>query len=301
MAINANNILAGISAAGTSGAELVWFGQVGGYTAPTNATTALDTATASDVQTITVTGTPAGGTFTLTLNSATTSAIAYNAAASAVQTALEALSTVGTGNVVVTGGPGPGTAWIATFGGALSSQNVTLMTASGALLTGGSSPTVSVAHTTPGKTGLLSAGLITEDGASEDVKESSKDVRAFGLTTSVRKIVTSSDVTVKTAFLETNKVTAAVRSRLPLNSIVVTGGAFTTTEGGFRSIRYGMVTHAVDGLSAIRSHYPNVEVTDRDGIQIKNGEVVLRGVTLTAYPDSSGIAVYTYNLVNGLT
>jgi hypothetical protein len=301
MAIAASNIFAGISAAGTSGAELVWFGQSGGYTAPTDATTALDSTVTSDVQTITITGTPTGGTFTVTLAGVTSGAIAYNAVASAVQTAIQAMSNVGSGNATVTGGAGPGTPWVVTFAGALASQNITLMTASGALLTGGTSPAVAVTHTTPGKTGLLSSGLISEDGASEDVKENSKEVRAYGLAVAVRKIVTSSDITVKTVMLETNKVTAAVRARLPLNSIVVTGGAFTITEGGFRSIRYGMVTHAVDGLSAVRTHYPNVEVTDRDGKQTKNGEVVMRGITLTAYPDSTGVAVYEYNLINGLT
>jgi hypothetical protein len=45
---------------------------------------------------------PTAGTFTLTKNGQTTSAIAFNAAASAVKTALEALSTIGTGNVTVT-------------------------------------------------------------------------------------------------------------------------------------------------------------------------------------------------------
>src|SRR3954465_8763162 len=48
----------------------------------------------NEVQTITVTGTPTGGTFTLTYSTQTTAAIAYNATAAAVQTALEALSNI---------------------------------------------------------------------------------------------------------------------------------------------------------------------------------------------------------------
>ena len=44
-----------------------------------------------------------GGTFTLTLSGQTTAPIAYNATAAAIQTALEALSNVGAGNVQVTG------------------------------------------------------------------------------------------------------------------------------------------------------------------------------------------------------
>lgn len=301
MGIRQENIFAGISAAGTSGAELVWFGSQGGYTAPTDAVTALDSATANEVQTLTISGTPTGGTFQLSFNGQTTSAIAYNATNSTVQTAFVALSTVGSGNVTVTGGPGPGTPYVFTFGAALGNQNVPMITASAAGLTGGTSPSIAVVETTAGKSGLLSAGLITEDGVTEDTKESSKEVRAYGVAVAVRKIVTSSDITVKTAFLETNKVTAAVRARMPVGSIIPVNGAFTITEGVFRVARYGMVVHAVDGLSAVRTHYPNVEVTDRDSKQIKNGEVVARGVTLTAYPDANGIASYEYNLINGLT
>jgi hypothetical protein len=46
------------------------------------------------------------GTFTLSYAGQTTSAIAYNASTSTVQTALQALSTIGAGNVTVTGNPG---------------------------------------------------------------------------------------------------------------------------------------------------------------------------------------------------
>lgn len=54
----------------------------------------------NEVQTITIDAT--GGTFTTTFGGQTTSAVAYNARASALQTALEALSTIGSGNVSVT-------------------------------------------------------------------------------------------------------------------------------------------------------------------------------------------------------
>jgi hypothetical protein len=68
-----------------------------------------------------------GGTFTITVtrgsNSQTTSNIAYNAANTAVDTAVEALSNVGVGNVAVTGGPGPNTPYILTFGGTLATTN----------------------------------------------------------------------------------------------------------------------------------------------------------------------------------
>src|SRR6185503_6738931 len=61
---------------------------------------------ANEVQTATITGTPMGGTFTLSFKGYTTPALAYNAAASAVEAALQALSPIGTGAATVTGSAG---------------------------------------------------------------------------------------------------------------------------------------------------------------------------------------------------
>lgn len=97
----------------------------------------------SEQQTVTITGTPTGGTFRLTFNGQQTGTIAFNAPSSAVQTALQALSTIGSGNATVTGGPGPGTAYVVTFTGTLAMTNVSVMTAASSF-TGGSSPTTTV-------------------------------------------------------------------------------------------------------------------------------------------------------------
>jgi hypothetical protein len=107
-------------------------------------------ASPSEAQTVTITGTPTGGTFTLTFDGETTAAIAFNAAASAVQTALEALSNVTPGDVVCTGGALPGTAVVVTFGGRLVGLNVPQMTAASGSLTGGTTPTVTVTTGTAG-------------------------------------------------------------------------------------------------------------------------------------------------------
>jgi hypothetical protein len=95
-------------------------------------------------QTLTISGTPSGGTFTITYKSQTTSGIAYNAAASAVQTAFLALSTVGAGNATVSGSNG-GPYTIA-FAGTLATDT-TAITASGASLTGGISPAATPTQT----------------------------------------------------------------------------------------------------------------------------------------------------------
>jgi hypothetical protein len=106
-----------------------------------------------DVQTVSITGAPTGGTFTLTFGGNTTTGIAYNAPATgagSVQTALQALASIGAGNATVTGSAGG--PWQVDFTGSLGYAAQTLMTTSGAGLTGGTSPASHVAHTQGGFT-----------------------------------------------------------------------------------------------------------------------------------------------------
>lgn len=116
----------------------------------------------SEVQSVTITGTPTGGTFTLTFDGETTAAVAYNAAASAVQTALTNLSNLNSGDVTVTGGPGPGTPYVVTFAGDRAGSDQPEMTATSSL-TGGTTPAVAVATTTEGGS-AASDGLETAAG-----------------------------------------------------------------------------------------------------------------------------------------
>lgn len=109
-----------------------------------------------DKQTLTVLGGPTGGTFTITFGGQTTAAIAYNAAASAVQTAFQALSSVGAGNATVAGNAGG--PWTITFAGTLATgvQSVATTTAS---LTGGTTPSVSVTHAQTGTASTYSVAV----------------------------------------------------------------------------------------------------------------------------------------------
>lgn len=75
-----------------------------------------------------------GGTFTLTYDGQTTSAIAWNASASDVQAALIALSNIGPSDVTVTGPSSNGSSlFTVTFQGSLSDQNVADITATSSL------------------------------------------------------------------------------------------------------------------------------------------------------------------------
>lgn len=106
----------------------------------------------SEVQTVTVTGAPTGGTFTLTFDGETTSAIPFDATPTAVQDALNALSNLD--GVAVTGGAGG--PYTVTFPDSMG--DVPQMTGDGSGLTGGTTPAVDVVTTTPGVAPAPAAG-----------------------------------------------------------------------------------------------------------------------------------------------
>lgn len=111
------------------------------------------------VQTVTG-GSQTGGTFALSFKGAIADGLAWNISASALQTALRALSTIGGTNVTCTGGTLPGTPITCTFSGALVNQTVPLLVASITGLTGGT-PAITVANAsgTPQDVIPLSAGI----------------------------------------------------------------------------------------------------------------------------------------------
>jgi hypothetical protein len=108
-----------------------------------------------EVQTITIGGTPTGGTFRLSFEGATTAAIAWSATNATlianIDAALEALPTIGTGNVTTAVGTmtaGIGTATV-TFVSGLGKRAVpTIVVVENAMT--GTTPTLAVAETTPG-------------------------------------------------------------------------------------------------------------------------------------------------------
>jgi hypothetical protein len=105
---------------------------------------------ANDVQTLSVTGTPTGGSFLLNFNGDTIGPVLYNSTAAQLQALLDADPQIGAANTLVSGGPLPGTALVITFQNLCGNLLQPVMTILSNSLTGGSSPTPSVAHTTSG-------------------------------------------------------------------------------------------------------------------------------------------------------
>ena len=102
---------------------------------------------ASEVQTITITGTPTGGTYTMTILGVTLAPVAFNATSVILKAALD-LAIPGN-SITCAGGPHPGTAITLTYAGY---GDVVQATATHAF-TGGTTPAIAVTTTTPGVNG----------------------------------------------------------------------------------------------------------------------------------------------------
>ena len=148
-----------------------------GDTGTTGGTTSQLQIEASDipqdaVQTIAFTGAPTGGTFTLAFNysttngtlSATTAPIAYSSTATAlqsnIQSALNALSLIGTGNTLVSAASAASVT--VTFQGDMTGAPESTLIPAASLL-GGTSPSMTVTSTTTGKvvSGPIGTGPLT--------------------------------------------------------------------------------------------------------------------------------------------
>lgn len=109
-------------------------------------TTVSTTGATAEVQTVTITGSPTGGTFTLSLAGFGTVTVPYNVATAALATAI-----LNAWDLTVTVTGTAGTSYVVTF--PASEGNIAQMTAAGNF-TGGTTPTIAVATTTPGVTGI---------------------------------------------------------------------------------------------------------------------------------------------------
>lgn len=107
--------------------------------------------TLNDVQTLTVSGTPTGGSFTVQFNGVVSGAIAFNSTVVQTQAVLDAMVNYpGAGNILVSGGTLPGATQVFTSVNSMAGRNQPVWIMYSNSLTGGAAPTATFVHTTPG-------------------------------------------------------------------------------------------------------------------------------------------------------
>lgn len=135
----------------------------------------------NDVQTLTVTGTPTGGTFTVQFNGVVSGPIQFNSTVVQTQAVLDAMAIYpGAGNIVVSGGTLPGATQVFTAALALAGRTQPNWTVYTNSLTGGASPAGAFAHTTPGTS--VGGGWGAYNSGSADGTQTAKALLKFATT-----------------------------------------------------------------------------------------------------------------------
>lgn len=268
----------------------------------------ISVANTAEVQTITIGGTPTGGTFPLSWQGVAAPSQAYNVTTSAMATSLNTAwaSLLHGGTITVSGSAG--TSYAVTFPSVLG--NVAMMVTSASALTGGT-PTIAVVETTPGAgatpatavipASFLDAGWCSTNGLANNVASTVNKIKGFGSTQILRTIIQDEERTFDLEFLETNPVSLAVYNRLAIGSIVPdANGAFSIAIGAPTVQTYAGIFDLVDGLNHIRYVCPRLQNSGVKGSTWAPGKEITSPVTLTALPDASGNSVYEYYVVNAL-
>jgi hypothetical protein len=136
----------------------------------------------------------------------------------------------------------------------------------------------------------------TEAGVTIKQATTTSEKKFYGSPAVQRTLITDQKFTVSAVFGEVNARTMEVFFRKALNSITpaVTTGAFSVTAGTYVRQLYALVVDMVDGTNHIRYYMPSVEVVNQGDIKIANSETLEFSVEMSAYPDTSGNAIYTY-------
>lgn len=145
---------------------------------------------------------------------------------------------------------------------------------------------------------FVGVGYIGEDGFTEAPSTDSQDIVAWGGDI-VRRIQTSHDVTYAFEMIETNEQSL----KLYYGDDNVTTTAANFSNGNRRTVqvkgtqlpRKSVVFEMFDGDVRERIYLPDAQVTERSEIQRSHGDAARYSVTITAYPDASGVKAYIWS------
>lgn len=230
----------------------------------------------NEVQKVVIGGSPIGGTFSLIYSGNSTTPLLYNANSSDVQTALAAVSGIGTGNISVsgqTGGP-----YFVSFIGSLANTNVVQMTSDASGLIGPTALSADVAFNTAGIDSLIGTAANVNSTLEIEVTPSGGAPTTYNqrIITLINDLIDDS-ATVPTptaSYYTTAEVLALIE-----------GHASATTEAGKTNI--GSVTDTVtvtfsQTKSSVNWHFLGCIVrntTDATPLEIAVGTLTARSTT----------------------
>lgn len=128
---------------------------------------------------------------------------------------------------------------------------------------------------------FVELGYINDNGVTESQGISTNKIKAWQNGDVVRTVQTEHNLEYKFTPLESNANVIAQ---------VYPSGQITGAQRGNQE----WVFHVVDGANKIRVVLPNAQITNIGDVKYVNGDAVDYPLTITAYPDSSGVKAYIY-------
>lgn len=130
-------------------------------------------------------------------------------------------------------------------------------------------------------------GYISDDGVAQTIDSDTSEIKAWQNGDVVRVIQTSHKVSFKMTLIETNEEVL----RLYYADPTATSSLVKMT--GNQAPHFSGVFDVLDGDKIIRVTIPDGQVTERGDVNYK-GEVIGYEITVTCYPDSSGVKAYLH-------
>lgn len=134
-------------------------------------------------------------------------------------------------------------------------------------------------------------GYISDGGITQSVSVDTTDIVAWQNATTVRTLQTGHTVTYALEFLEVNWLT------LDTYFGNFSGGVSELTSD--TTLRKSWIIHVDDGTDDMRVVIPEGQITERGDTVFVSGDAVKLPITITAYPDDTGVKAYIYTSASG--
>lgn len=131
-------------------------------------------------------------------------------------------------------------------------------------------------------------GGVKDSGLTQKIAENSTEVKLWDGSTA-RKLKSSFDLTFDLEFVETNPDVLAV-----YYGNYTDGASFGLAKIKKGTTRGAWIFDMLDGTNLVRVVVPDGEVTAHGDIIYKDDDAVGYPVTITAYPDATGVNAYEY-------
>lgn len=136
---------------------------------------------------------------------------------------------------------------------------------------------------------FFGVGYVSEDGLTQSINADTQEIKAWGGDI-VRRVQTTHDVTYHLTMIETTDLTLAAY----YGDDNVSAGTVELVAGDLPYKSWVFEIDDVANGAKVRVVVPNGQITARGDVVFKDDTALGYDVTITAYPDNTGVKAYIY-------